>query len=119
MDNGIAIYKKFIDDMVQQRYSVTVNHWIKGQGVPKGSDLKRIYDFISALSIDQKDVLAEIVQMERDGGIHDVLAYLDEQRDLDSMVISVNGIEMAVSPFESMHYDFVARCDGDTWPDER
>mgnify|MGYP003502245532 CR=1 FL=1 len=35
---------------------------------------------------------------------------------IDGLVLSQNGEEFPFDEFESMHYDFVCRCEGDEWP---
>ena len=36
---------------------------------------------------------------------------------IDGLVLSQNGEVLPYDEFESMHYDFVCRCEGDEWPD--
>lgn len=49
-------------------------------------------------------------------GIHDTLAYMDVQVDCNGLVLSQEGQMYPCDYFESMHYDFICRCEGDSWP---
>lgn len=73
-------------------------------------------ELLNSLSSEQREVLAKLVQDARIGGIHDTLAYMNEKMDCDGLVLSQNGEEFPFDEFESMHYDFVCRCEGDEWP---
>lgn len=53
----------------------------------------------------------------RKGGIHDTLAYMNEKMDCDGLVLSQEGKDFPYDSFDSMNYDFIARCDGDEWPE--
>ena len=54
-----------------------------------------------------------MLQDEHDAGVHETLTYLEPYS------LSRDGVPLAFEPFDTeMHYDFVARRDGATWPDE-
>jgi len=38
--------------------------------------------------------------------------------DLQGLTLNQQGETYPVDAFESMHYDFVCRCDGDEWPEK-
>lgn len=40
----------------------------------------------------------------------------NEKMDCDGLILSQNGEEFPFDEFESMHYDFICRCEGDEWP---
>ena len=56
--------------------------WVKGDGFPKTENNKAKNQFLTALTPEQKDVLAEMLQDEHIAGIHDTLAYINEMMDL-------------------------------------
>ena len=66
---------------------------------------------------EQKDVLAEMLQDEHIAGIHDTLAYINEMMDLEGLELHQDGESYPNDYFESLHYDFISRCDGDEWPE--
>lgn len=50
-------------------------------------------------------------------GIHDALAYINEIMDLEGLELHQDGESYPNDYFESPHYDFISRCDGDEWPE--
>ena len=46
-------------------------------------------------------------------GIHDTLAYINEMMDLEGLELHQDGESYPNDYFESPHYDFISRCDGD------
>ena len=42
---------------------------------------------------------------------------MDEMMDLDGLVLQQEGVEYPHDYFESMHFDFIGRCEGDEWPE--
>lgn len=116
MSKELELYKKFIDGLVEQKESVTAR-WIMEDGFPKNGDNEEENKLLQELTPEQKRILAKIVQNERIGGMHDALAYMDEMMDLDGLVLQQEGVEYPHDYFESMHFDFIGRCEGDEWPE--
>ena len=115
MNKGLDYYKGFIDGLVKRKDGVDSRR-ILGKGYPQTEENKALNELLSSLTPEQKSVLARTVQKARDGGIHDTLAYMDEMMDCDGLVMSQNGEVLPYDTFESMHYDFICRCEGDEWP---
>ncbi|MBZ9692363.1 DUF6547 family protein [Clostridium sp. M14] len=59
-----------------------------------------------------------MLKKARIGGIHDTLVYMDEMSDLKSFTLNQHEEIYPIDIFESMHFDFICRCEGDFWPDE-
>lgn len=116
MNKGLELYKAFIDGLAERKDSVEVN-WIMGKGYPQTDDNKEINQFLGGLTSEQKAVLAEMVQQARHGGIHDTLAYINEMMDCNGLVLSQDSEIYPYDYFDSMHYDFVCRSEGDEWPE--
>lgn len=114
MSKGLELYKAFIDGLVEQKNGVEAKR-IVGKGYPQNEDNKAINELLGVLTSEQKEVLAKMVQDARIGGIHDTLAYMDEMMDCDELVLSQEGENYPYDHFESMHYDFICRCEGDEW----
>ena len=68
-------------------------------------------------SFDGNPLLAEMLQDEHIAGIHDTLAYINEMMDLEGLELHQDGESYPNDYFESLHYDFICRCDGDEWPE--
>ena len=115
MTLGLKYYKDFIDGLVKQKNGVDSQR-ILGKGYPDNEENKPYNDLLAAMTPEQKAVLADMVGRARLGGIHDTLAYMNEMIDLNGLVISRNGECFPHDVFESMHFDFICRCEGDEWP---
>jgi hypothetical protein len=117
MNKSLELYKNFIDSLVRIRNCVLVR-WVKEKGWPKLPENDRINTFLSELTADQKEVLAEMIQEARDGGIHDVLVLLNDEINLTGLRLSKDGVDFAIEPYETeMYYDWVCRREGDEWPE--
>ena len=106
MSKELELYKKFIDGLVEQKESVTAR-WIMEDGFPKNGDNEEENKLLQELTPKQKRILAKIVQNES----------MDEMMDLDGLVLQQEGVEYPHDYFESMHFDFIGRCEGDEWPE--
>lgn len=114
MDKGLKLYKAFIDGLVERKNSVTAR-WVKGDGFPPIDDNKTKNELVAVLTFEQREVLAEILQEEYIAGIHDTLAYINEMMDLKGLELQQDGEAYPNDYFESLHYDFISRCNGDKW----
>ena len=104
MSKELELYQAFIDGLVERKDSMTAL-WVKGDGFPKTEDNKA------------KNELLATLQDEHIAGIHDTLAYINEMMDLDGLELRQDGESIPNDYFESLHYDFISRCDGDEWPE--
>ena len=90
MSKELELYKAFIDGLVERKDSVTAR-WVKGDGFPKTEDNKAKNELLAALTLEQKGVLAEMLQDEHIAGIHDTLAYINEMMDLEGLELHQDG----------------------------
>ena len=116
MSKELELYKAFIDGLVERKDSITA-FCVKGDGFPKTEDNKAKKDLLAALTPEQKGVLTEILQEEHIAGIYTTLAYINKMMDLDGLELHQDGESYPNDYFESLHYDFISRCDGDEWPE--
>ncbi len=86
-------YKDFIDELVEIRPGV-LSRWVLTNGWPKTEENIKVNEFIGSLSEEQKQILAQIIQQSRDGGIHDVLVFLNDEINLNGMKLMKNDIEI-------------------------
>lgn len=114
MNEGLKYYKNFIDGLVKRKNGV-LSKWIMEKGYPNVEENRKYNELLESLSSAQKEVLAKLVQEARLGGMHDTLAYMNEMMDCDGLVLSQNGEVFPYDVFESMHFDFICRCEGDEW----
>lgn len=116
MDQALERYKEFIDGLVERKNTVKAK-WITGNGYPKTEENKEINAFLSSLSSSQKEILAKMVNGAHEAGIFTTLAYMDELFELEGYALTKEGEELPYDTFDSMHYDFVCRSEGDDWPE--
>ena len=116
MSKALELYKAFIDGLVERKDSMTA-FCVKGDGFPKTEDNKAKNEFLAALTPEQKGVLAEILQEEHIEGIYTTLAYINKMMDLDGLELHQDGESYPNDYFESLHYDFISRCNEDEWPE--
>ena len=116
MGKELELYKNFIDGLVERKDSITAI-CVKEGGFPKTEDNKAKNEFLAALTPAQKEVLAEILQDEHIAGIHTTLAYINAMMDLEGLELHQDGEVYQNDYFESLHYDFICRSEGDEWPE--
>ena len=116
MSKALELYKAFIDGLVERKDSMTAL-CVKGDGFPKTEDNKAKKDLLATLTPEQKGVLAEMLQDEHIEGIYTTLAYINKMMDLDGLELHQDGESYPNDYFESLHYDFISRCNGDEWPE--
>lgn len=115
----IQLYKKLIDGLVGRRQGV-LGLWIRERGWPVLPENQHKNDLLAQLTPEQREVVADIAAQARDGGIHDTLAYLQDEICLNEFRLVQHGSELPIDPFGTqLYYDWVARCAGQAWPDER
>jgi hypothetical protein len=116
MKTPIELYKEFLDGLVKCRKGVE-RRWITAGGWPDRPENKPINELLSQLNPQQRETIARLCEEAREGGIHDALAYMDDEM-ANGLRLVKEGVELPIDPFESLHYDWVCRCAGDPWPDE-
>ena len=118
MKPSLQLYKQTVDGLAQLHKGVH-RLWVKERGWPDLPENKAINEFLSRLGDDEKDILADLLERARDGGIHDTLVYLNDRMAIDGMRLVQDGVEMAHQPFDTeLYYDWTCRREGDDWPDE-
>lgn len=114
----IEAYKAIIDQLVDEiRTFGSARHVAERSLFSKAPAHARFNEFIRRLPPEDRALLSEMLQEERDGAIHDVLAALTwwiTTRDVgltfrgESMPVELSGM--------GLHGDYVGRRDGWEWP---
>lgn len=118
IQEGLVYYQQFVDDLVE-RGDGALAEWAVGKGWPDTPDNAAINALLRTLTQDQKEVLRNIIQQARRGGMHDVLAFLDEKVAIDELRLTEKGVRYPLDPYgEGFHYAFVSRMEGDAWPED-
>jgi len=137
MSEELARYKAFIDTLVDRKESVEARrlrtNWRaplltpdelareqrRGNGDASEATQQRFQRYnalVESMTPEQREFVSDLLQQEREGGMHDVLAVLTDGR----YHLSQDGVQLAFEPFGTESYfDFVARAAGDAWPNER
>ena len=68
---------------------------------------------------EDRQIVAEMLQEARDGGIHDTLVFLEDEMNLNALRIVIDGIELPLDPFWDLYHDWQYRRSGESWPDEK
>jgi len=118
MNPRLALHKDFTEKLVARRNGV-LGRWVKGKGWPDLPKNRPINQFLAKQSAEEKDLLVELLQEARDGGIHDTLVVLHEEMANGARLVK-DGVEMAFEPYGTEIYvDWVARSEGDLWPESQ
>ena len=110
-------YKRLIDDLVVTHKEDVTGFQIRtGKPVSLGyPENNRYNQMLARLSSEDRELLAEMLDHARSGGVHDTLVLLDEGK----YRLWRGELELPFQPYGSqMFFDFVARREGDPWPDE-
>lgn len=114
----IDVYKAIIDQLVgETRLSGASSHVAESAMFSKAPAHTEYNAFIRSLSPKQRELLSRMLQEERDGAIHDVLAALTWWITSREVGFTFRGKPM---PMElsgmGLHGDYVGRRDGWDWP---
>jgi hypothetical protein len=121
-------YKSFIDQLVEISRVDTTAKRIRENGhgertnecdLPLSETEHQRKTFLLSLNSNQHIMLAEMLEEARTGAIHDFASYLEWAISCDQMTLNWKGENIPSSPYTTMHYDFICRNQGDTWPDDK
>jgi hypothetical protein len=121
MDRALLLYRQLVDSLVELRPAVAANRARSGvwHREPPDAQQERFNQLLASLSEEQCTSLAEMLQIVRDGGIHDTLAFLNDHINLRDLRLVYPDSQLPVEPYGTeMHYDWTARVAGHPWPGE-
>jgi hypothetical protein len=112
------VYRAIIDQLVHE-----TREYGAGTQVAKSSIFSKapahgeFNEFIASLSVDHRELLSRMLQEERDGAIHDVLAMLTWWILCRGVGLTFKGEPMPVDlSGMGLHGDYIGRRDGWSWP---
>jgi hypothetical protein len=118
-------YRAFVDALVERRRLGLGNATKRVR--PKLPDLPldahdsarntQINRVLNEMTPEQLEVVRLIADQSFEGGMHDVLFFLQEQRDFEELRILRNGVDISRAPYEEIHYDWLSRLQGEPWPE--
>jgi len=114
----IDAYKAIIDQLVDEvRIYGSAAHVAERSFFSKAPAHARFNEFIQKLPHEDRILLSEMLQEERDGAIHDVLAALTWWITARDVGLTFRGEPMPVElSGMGLHGDYVGRRDGWDWP---
>jgi hypothetical protein len=114
----ISVYKAIIDQLVDEvRVSGSAEHVAERSFFSMAPAHARFNEFIRNLSPEDRALLSEMLQEERDDAIHDVLAALSWWISARDVGLTFRGEPMPVElSGMGLHGDYVGRRDGWDWP---
>ena len=111
MSKKLETYKEFIDEVASLKEAAT-SRWVARGSYPDTKENEYRNEVLSSLSEAQREEIAKIVQEAKESGMHDLLAFLNQE-----CSVTYQGTELPPEPFGTeLNYDFVARSEGDKWP---
>ncbi|MFI5381150.1 MAG: DUF6547 family protein [Tepidisphaerales bacterium] len=116
----IDVYKAIIDELVNEtRRSGHAKH-VKESSLFSNAPAHRTYNlFIASLTPKHRNLVSQMLQDERDGAIHDLLAMLSWWIDCREVGFTFCGKPMPVDlSGMGLHGDYIGRRDGWKWPAE-
>jgi len=118
MKTPLENYMALIDGLVSIRSGIH-SSWVSDDGAyPDQPENTAINQFLASLNAPARMTLAGMLQEARESGIHDALAYLNDQIALEGFALVKDGVEIPKEPFGTeLNYDWVCRGEGDEWPD--
>jgi len=120
MDESVDFYKKIVDGVVGLGNGVH-GKWVLRKGAwPDTSERNKLINkFLNKLDKNDKEVLAGMLESAHNSGVHDTLVFLYDRMMIDGLDLVEKGVSMAKDPFGTeIYFDYVARREGDPWPDE-
>ena len=116
MKKQLELYKSFVDGLVERKESITARR-VLSEGLPNTADNAQDNQVLSTMSQEQRELVAKLLTQERISGMHDTLSYINELMDLEDLKLIQYGEALDNNNFESLHYDFMCRLEGDEWPE--
>lgn len=116
MKKQLELYKSFVDGLVERKESITARR-VLSEGLPNTANNAQDNQILSTMSQEQRELLAKLLTQERISGMHDTLSYINELMDLEDLKLIQDGEALDNNNFESLHYDFISRLEGDEWPE--
>jgi hypothetical protein len=118
-DQGAAdeTYREFIDRLVDAAPSLAARLVREESIASKAPAAAAANELVSRLSLADRTTLATMLDAERSGAIHDVLASLTWWLHTGRVRWSAGGVPMPAGREGGLHCDYIGRLDGWEWPD--
>jgi hypothetical protein len=113
-----ATYREIIDKLVNDARQSVAAKLVRTEGIFSRAPSRRTLNkFVGLLSHQQRNLLSQMLEAERDSAFHDVLAELTWWISCRDVGWTVRGEPMPVDQSGmGLHGDYVGRRDGWEWP---
>ncbi len=113
----MSVYENFIDELVEKSKQSNSKMLIDEGIYSRGLDGEKYNKFVSSLSIEQRELLAEMFKLEREGSVHEVLAELTWFIDCKNVTLNQYGKVVETGYEGGLHQDYIGRKSGNwEWP---
>ena len=112
MSKYIDSYKEFIDAAVSIKEAAPASWILKGSypDMPANEYRNKV---VASFTNEQRQEISKMIQEAKESGIHDLLALIS-----DTSEVRYKGVNLPKEPFGTeLYFDFVARSQGDSWPE--
>jgi len=92
-------HKALVEAMIKRTPSIGADLIRKDGVFSKAKNHVHLNSLVAKLGAEEREVLAQILELEKQDGIVEVLAYLSEVCILDGVKLIKNGIEIPSEPF--------------------
>lgn len=119
MNQGLVAYHDLVDTLVARKDCVLAQRVLDGSAWPASSKLSQFNSLLAGLDPMQREQIAALLTMSREGGIHDALVVLSERMNLRGLRLVEGENQLPHEPHGTeIYFDWVARCSGEAWPHE-
>ena len=113
-----SVYMNFIDQLVEDSDPISSRLISENKMFSKAAGHEKYNSFVSKLNSDQRQLLSEMMRLEREAAIHDVLASLTWHIECNDVTLNYKGEEMPVQlSGMGLHGDYIGRLSKEwDWP---
>ena len=110
-------YQALIDAIVERNECVLARRVREGNLWLEQAEHSKFNNLVASLPQEQRELLSDLLQSARNGGIHDVLVVLSEKMNLEDLKLVQDAEEIPNEPYGTeIYFDWVARSAGEDWP---
>lgn len=96
--SSVELWKSFVDEFAQLHDGV-FEKWVLQEGsYPNRQENSEINEFLTSLTVQQREILVKMLINARHGGIHDALVRLNDRMDCKMVSITKTALRWNFSP---------------------
>ena len=119
MNEHLNLWKNFVDSFANLHDGLYKSSILEKGSYAQVLENQKINEFISQLTMSQREILVGMLENARIGGVHDALVVLNDRMAINDGEYKEGGCVMEFQPFATeLYYDYMGRKLGYSWPDE-